>query len=242
MFKWDLSTVKSAINNEKEEDKRYFFHINVNTDVHVYNKETHSWEKDEEKSATLKKQIVEVAQKYGYDIEIPIDSADCTSTRQNRVSALYNMSWNYCYFHPMDFSGYGTKKFIEDMEKIASEVPSVTSHNKPTTEYILPLNEYDYGNLINRNIPNILKYFAEEVGDNEKCVGTDFAARYRLPVLLDERFGTQTISSDNIDAQIVESLYQMYKTMSKNNLIDKDKLNEFNSSLDEKETEEELDR
>ena len=234
MFEWNYGRFEQRIQNEKEEDRKYFFHIQITTPYKWGN----GWETESD-SRIYEEQLRDSLNTQGYEQTTIKDgnNGTCTQIRDDKGIAL----GNYCYMHPMDWSGYGTKQFIEDMQKVLQGMECVTYINEPNdVKRILPLKPYEYEEMLLDNMDELLRFFKEEVPSRRYTdAGILFAEKYRPNILLDTKYATQSIASDNIDVKLVNNLYSMYKFMNVNGLIDKKGMTTMFIKMDE---EKELDK
>ena len=192
MFKWDYSLIQAILDKEKEEDKIYEFHINISTD-YLYDK---GWVGNDERDIYLERTKDELAYR-GYKVQ---------TEDGGRYIKKDN---NYCYLHPMDWSGYGTKKFIDEMVATLKDTRVVRHIHTPLLVQMLPIDVKQYEELILANMDNLTKFFKLEAiagGD----VGMQFVTRYRPNVIFDTTKPRGVISSSDRDVVIINELYRRY--------------------------------
>lgn len=206
MFKWDLGGFSGVIASEKPEKKRYRFHIQI-TSPYEYGQ---GWKENDDSLL------------YERQAKSALAMQERCVMQNDRGNCMEYRDWdNYCYMHPMCWSGYGNAKFIDDMLHALKAMPCVTNINQVKKDYLYPIKPYEYEELLSMNLDNIITFFETEKKDIKKNLspGGLFAEKYRLPILLDKRYGTNSITSDDIDVRFIDNFYKAYNHMKDAGLI-----------------------
>lgn len=238
MFKWDFSSIQDKIDNEREDSKLYSFRINVEAGYDDCGRGMPADRMD--------RYDMQIKQAFYYDEVIKDDLLSSIShidknIRKNTTvgrdwdgSSLeikYNKGYQgYCYAHPSQWSGYGTKEFISALEQalkdmMAKKEPIVTSYNIFENEQLLPLRFETYQKLLADNTEGLIKFFEEECVKQRIIpseVGFEFARKYRPDNLLmqyNHSVGGGLAFNDP-DVAFVNNLYKSYQIMKDMGIVD----------------------
>ncbi len=230
-FEWDLSSIESKI---QARPKQYAFRFCLNT-AYKWGRGMHGSEYEDFEDA-----MREALKSVGYTVREP---------RSSFSSPTIDTIGNYCYLHPMEWSGNGNAEFVENLQKaldymLEHHSAVLKSYELKQTEY-LPISSVEYRDLIIENTPRILQWIDEQQFHSRRIFSSDgagfeFAEQNRLPVILKHDFCPGCgLGSSDIDVETVNMLNKIYGVLTKSGMLKED-IDPYVKN-DEEEVENELD-